>query len=180
MSANNFQAAMDFIWAPDRDGAKNDSAPGEQFATAYGVTQMTWDSAVADGIVSGALADATKDQCEAIYRVRYWNALHASSLQDGVDLMMFNSAVLAGAGHAAKLLQRIVGAEQDGAIGPDTLRHANSFGVKALIDAIADGDEAFFASLANAPLFLRGWTRREEAARQLAYKMARITSGVSA
>lgn len=54
-----FDSAIDFILAPDRDGHQNDRAPGETFATAWGITQETWDEAVAEGIVAGTLTDAT-------------------------------------------------------------------------------------------------------------------------
>ncbi|MEJ0016839.1 MAG: glycosyl hydrolase 108 family protein [Acetobacteraceae bacterium] len=151
MTASNFAAALDFIWGPTRDGHQDDSAPGETFRTSWGMKQMTWDAAVADGIVAGDLAHATKDQCAAIYRARYWNALHCSSLPDGVDLMAFNDATLCGPGHAARLMQRIVGAQQDGAVGPETLRKVGSFGVRALIDRIAAGDLEYFMTLHNAP-----------------------------
>jgi lysozyme family protein len=174
VTASSFQASLDFIWAPDRDGSQDDSAPGEPFQTAWGITQTTWDSSVTDGIVIGDLTSATEDQCAAIYRVRYWNAMHASSLPTGVDLMCFNDATLTGPGHTARLLQRTVGAVQDGAIGPDTLRRVGSFGVKALIDTLAAADALYLMTLANAPKFLNGWTRRENACRAAAYKIARI------
>lgn len=163
---------MDFIWQPNNDGHKDDSAPGEKFHTSFGVTDMTWNAAVTDGIVSGSLRTATKDQFLAIYRARYWNSLNCSSLPGGVDLMAFNDAVLCGPGHASRLIQRIVGAKQDGAIGPMTLRASGVFGVRALIDAIADGDIQYFMSLHNAPMFLKGWTRRTQECRTIAYRLA--------
>lgn len=167
-----FDACLDFIWGPGRDGLKDDRAPGEAFATAYGVTQATWDRAVEAGIVAGDIGQATRAQCAAIIRAFYWNALHCSALPAGVSLMVFNDGVLSGVGHAARLLQRVVGAAEDGVIGPETLRLAASYGDGRLIDALAAADETFLASLRNAPLFLGGWTRREEEARQLAHKMA--------
>ena len=50
MSAANFQASLDFIWGPGRDGSRMDSSPGEPFLTVKGVIQTTWDSAVRAGI----------------------------------------------------------------------------------------------------------------------------------
>jgi lysozyme family protein len=61
-------------------------------------------------------------------------------------------------------------------VGPENIRKAGSYGVRALIDAYARADLEYFASLANAPLFLNGWTRREREAQALAYKLARITA----
>ena len=175
-----FDTALAFIWSADRDGHQQDSAMGEQFRTSWGVTQMTWDSAVADGIVSGDLADATRDQCAAIYRARYWNALRCSQLSPGVALVCFVDGTLTGVGHVAKLLQRIVGTTPDGSIGPMTLSAARAYAhgdQRALVNALIDADEAYLAALANAPLFIHGWTRREEALRAAALA---VTPGLSA
>lgn len=174
MSAANFIAALGFIWQPENDGHQNDSAPGEAFRTSWGVTQATWDAAIDAGVVKGTLDTATQTQCVAIYRAFYWNALHASSLPDGVDIMAFVDATLTGAGHVARLLQRIVGAAVDGAIGPDSLRLIGSYGTARMIDSIAAADLEYEMALANAPKFINGWTRREQECRVLAYKIARL------
>ncbi len=160
-ATTTFDRAINFIWAPDRDGHRNDRAPGESFATAWGVTQMTWDDAVAAGIVSGSLADATRAQCKAIYRANYWDPLHCDSLNPGVAFVLFNDATLSGVDAAAKLLQRVVGATEDGVIGPQTLRLANAMPPSSVIDGLTTADEKFLASLRNAPMFIRGWDRRE-------------------
>ena len=155
------------------DGFRDDRAVGEDFATAYGVTEWTWQYAQEQGLIpeDKGIAEATADDCESIRRALYWNTIHGSSLPPGVALMVYNDGVLCGVGHVVRLLQRVLGAQQDGVIGPDTLRRAGSFGSKALIDALATADETYLAALANAPLYLTGWDRREEEARQLAYQM---------
>ena len=170
MSDAAFTAAANFIWAPSNDGSRNDSAPGETFNTVLGITQMTWDGAVSRGIVTGALEDATREQCLAIYRAEYWNALSCDSLPGGVAIVLFNDSVLTGSGHVARLLQRVVGTPQDGVIGPATLTAATATWHKdALIDALIKADETYLAALRNAPQFINGWDRREEACRALAH-----------
>lgn len=171
MTASSFPVFMAFIWSPTNDGARRDNAPGETFNTVRGITQMTWDAAARDGIVAGDLQDATDAQLTAIYQANYWNALRCNELPAGVDVMVANDAVLAGPGHAARLLQRCVGVAEDGAIGPETLRGVWRVGTAPLIDKLHDADDAFFASLAKAPLFLGGWTRREDDARALALRL---------
>jgi lysozyme family protein len=162
-TVTTFDRAIAFIWSPDRDGHQNDRAPGESFATAWGITQMTWDQAVTDGVVTGDLADATRAQCKAIYRANYWDPLHCGSLDPGVAFVLFNDAVLSGVDAAVRLLQRIVGATEDGIVGPQTLRLANAMSAPQLIDRLTVADEKYLASLGNAPLFIRGWDRREVA-----------------
>jgi lysozyme family protein len=162
-AVTTFDRAIEFIWAPNRDGHQNDRAPGESFATAWGITQMTWNDAVANGIVSGPLADATREQCKAIYRADYWNPLRCDALHPGVAFVLFNDATLSGVDAAARLLQRMVGATEDGVIGPQTLRLANAMPAAELIDRLTVADEKYLAALRNAPMFIRGWDRRERA-----------------
>jgi len=167
-----FDQAIDFIWDPSRDGHQNDRAPGESFATAWGITQMTWDDAVARGIVSGSLANATREQCKAIYRANYWEPLHCDALNPGVAFVLFNDGVLSGVDAATRLLQRSVGANEDGVIGPQTLRMANAMPAPQLIDKLTAADERYLASLRNAPMFIRGWDRRALACQEAALTLA--------
>ena len=165
-----FDACLALVW--QFDGLKNDAAPGEHFATTYGVTQMSWDAAEVQGIVEGDIADASIADVTSIYRANYWNACGCPGMNPGVNLMVFNNAVVTGSGHSARLLQRIVGAAEDGVVGPNTLRLANGYPVGALIDKLKDADETYYASLAKASMFLKGWTRREEFMAQKAHLMA--------
>ena len=163
-----FDTAVAFIWGPDRDGQQDDSAPGEGFRTSFGITEMTWNDAVNQGIVSGDFATATRDQFLTIYRVRYWNALGCDHVNPGVALVLFNDGTLTGTGHVARLLQRCVGTTEDGVVGPHTEAAANAMARADLINALIAADETYLASLANAPQFINGWTRREESCRTAA------------
>jgi lysozyme family protein len=156
------------------DGFKNDAAPGENFATSYGVTEYTWNDACSRGIVSGPIGAATMADCVRIGRIMFWNVNNLSAVPSGCNLVIYNNGFGCGVGHAAKLAQRVVGVDQDGVIGPKTIAAIVAFGVKSFIDAMVAADEAYFAALANAPLYLRGWDRREEAARNAAYALAGI------
>lgn len=144
------------------DGFSNDSAPGESFATRYGITQMTWDWAVQQGVVPNIPLDqGDVVQFTNIRKVMFWNSVHGSQLPPGVNLMVYNDSVLTGAGHAVRLLQRCVGVPDDGAIGPYTLSRVAGWRPGDLIDTLAKADTVYLSSLAKAPLYLRGWLRRE-------------------
>lgn len=170
-----FRYGMRFIWDPSRDGNSNDSAPGEPFATRFGVTQMTWDGAVRDGIAKGTLADASLGQLGNIYLVRYWQAMSLTGLPTAVGFCLFCDATLTGVGHCARLLQYLVGTEADGAIGPMTLAAAEAYismhGQAVAVDQIITAQLTYLASLRNAPQFLRGWTARERAEQALAHEI---------
>jgi lysozyme family protein len=174
MVPSTYEACRDFVWG--FDGFKDDRAAGENFATAYGVTQYTWGYAVSEGIVKGDIANATQADCDNILHALYWNVCRCSSMPPGANLMLFNNSVLAGAGHAIRQLQRVLGLDQDGIVGPRTIQAANSFGDKPLIDALTAADDAYLQALANAPLYLNGWMRRENDAKVLAYQMAGVAN----
>lgn len=168
-----FRYGMAFIWQPEQDGHQDDRAPGEGFRTSWGVVQDTWDEAVRDGIVAGDLADATQAQCGNIYLAKYFNVMRLAMLPPAVSFMLFCDGTLTGAGHVVSMLQRLVGnVGVDGVLGDKTLAATNLYlsalGPANLVNELADADEAYLADLANAPKFLRGWTRREEEARTIA------------
>lgn len=175
---NTFEAQLPIVLR--FDDFKDDRAPGENFATSYGVTEMSWAEAINDGLVPNKpISEATRDECIGIIRANYYNRCRISSLPAGAGLMVFNDAVLTGSGHAAKLFQRIVGANADGSIGSQTLACASNFaarfGLKTLIDKLHDADDEYLEALANAPNNIRGWERREDFVRDSAYRIAGIS-----
>ena len=162
-----WDAALAFVWRPENDGIDYDRAPGEAFLTRWGITEATWETAQDEGIVPDGvtLATATKDELAGILRAMYWNVCSCDRLAGGgargVALMVFNIAMVAGVGRAARLLQRVVGVTEDGRIGPLTvsavLSHSDHLD---LIDQLTRADDEFFASCKQAGRFLRGWVRR--------------------
>jgi lysozyme family protein len=174
---STFEACLAFVWQSNNDGRADNSASSEDWLTKWGVTAETWQLARQQGIVADKdISAATQDDCSNILRVMYWNSLHCSQLSAGINLMMFNDGMVCGVGYAARLLQRIIGVDQDGVVGPETIRRACSYGDKELIDALVVADDEYYASLATASLYLNGWTRREVQAKQSAYRMAGINS----
>lgn len=103
---------------------------------------------------------------EEIYLERYWNEIDADSLPSGLDLAVFDMAVNAGPGRAAKLLQRVVGTDQDGYVGPATLKAVSSVvranGVADLIEKYGAARRNYYRGLSHFPTFGEGWMRRVE------------------
>lgn len=170
MAAENFAQCLQAFW--QFDGLRNDAAPGEKFRTAFGVTEMTWANAVEQGIVEGGLNQGTEADFEKILHLLYWDVCKCDEMPDGVDLMLFNDATLSGTGHTTRLLQRIVDTSQDGIIGNMTFDAVYQVEPNDLINKLTIADEHYLASLRNANLYLRGWTRRETFMQTLALKMS--------
>ncbi|MGC8476585.1 MAG: glycoside hydrolase family 108 protein [Acetobacteraceae bacterium] len=67
------------------------------------------------------IAQLTEADARAIYRRDYWDHVQGDALPAPLALLVFDAAVNNGTGQAARWLQRAVGVEADGQIGPETL-----------------------------------------------------------
>ena len=63
---------------------------------------------------------------------------------------------------SAKLLQGLVGAKRDGAIGPKTLEAVNEHDPEELIEGMYRKRQEFYESLRTFDTFGKGWTRRNK------------------
>ena len=111
-------------------------------------------------------------EARQIYRARYWNGIRGDDLPAGVDLMVFDAAVNSGPANSARWLQRAIGAEMDGAIGPVTLAGVSRSYAPALIEILYNTRMAFLRGRDTWPDFGRGWTNRVNAVRATALAMA--------
>lgn len=173
----NFERALEGVLKHEGGFVNHPNDPGG--ATNKGITLATFRRYVKR---SGTVADLkrlTTKQAGIVYRKRYWDKVRGDQLPDGVDYAVFDFAVNSGPARAAKYLQRIVGAAQDGRIGPKTLAAVNAYVDgnptmrRTLIDKLCDDRMAFLRRLRHWSTFGRGWTRRVEDVRQTAFDMAR-------
>lgn len=149
--------------------AKTDSGNflnGENVGTKYGITGKTLAAERGVKHVTAAQVKAmTLDEAEKIYRKSYWLQSGGDLLPSGLDYAVFNSGVMSGPSRAVKILQKIVGTNQDGVIGTKTVDAVNRYrgGVVALIRAYCDEYMQFLRGLGGKQGFAangRGWTIR--------------------
>ena len=158
----NFDASFARI-IKSEGGYVNDPADrgGE---TNLGVTIGAWGAYLNRAIQPGEMAKLTQETVKPFYRSMYWDKVKGDDLPIGVDYAVFDFAVNAGVGRAAKFLQRAVGALDDGAIGPGTLALVAKTTPGELLDNFAEQKEAFYNSLAEKnptqKKFLKGWMAR--------------------
>lgn len=112
-----------------------------------------------------ALKRITKDEVRHIYRDQYWNRINGNALPLGLALSVFDMAVNSGVSRAVKMLQRILGVDDDGIIGMMTLQAVQSEGEFNLIQCYNDERMEFLKRLSNWDAFGKGWTRRVEETR---------------
>ncbi|WP_349368527.1 glycosyl hydrolase 108 family protein [Salinarimonas sp.] len=114
----------------------------------------------------------TEAEAKQIYRANYWDVMRCDDLPAGVDLSVFDFGVNAGPSRSVKLLQQLVGATQDGIMGPNTLAAVATKQPVPLIESFADGRLDYYKSLSTYSTFGRGWTNRTERVEQEALSMA--------
>ena len=139
--------------------------------TNLGVTKAVYDEFHGTDATEEDMRNLQKSDVEPIYRSNYWNRCRCQDLPSGVDWAVFDFAVNAGTGRAAKALQQAVEAEQDGSIGPLTLMKVKDHEVVNIINRIAIYREQFYRSLSNFDTFGKGWIRRNDETRRQAIHM---------
>jgi lysozyme family protein len=106
-----------------------------------------------------------------MYRKKYWDAVKADDLPDGLDYLMFDFAINAGPGRAIKTMQKAIGTTPDGAIGPKTMAALKAADPTDLIAKFSTEKELFYKALPTFATFGKGWLRRVAEAKSHAETM---------
>lgn len=120
--------------------------------TKYGISAMAYPN---EDIQNLTLARAKQ-----LYRRDYWDAVKAEHMPDAVRFDLFDAAVNSGTDQAAIWLQRAVGAEPDGIIGPKTLAAVRSIEGHRVARRFSGLRLRFMTELKTWPTYSRGWARR--------------------
>lgn len=136
-------------------------------ATNKGITQRTYDAWRSKNVLPiQSVRNILTGEVQAIYKQDYWDAVRGDDLPDGVNYAVFDFAVNSGINRASRYLQAVVGANQDGKIGPETIAKTKALPPASVIDALCDRRMTFLKGLSHWPTFGKGWTRRVEAVRK--------------
>ena len=132
--------------------------------TNLGVTKKVWEAWTHRPASEADMRALTPAMVAPLYRVQYWNGIGGDALHPALGLCVFDMAVNSGVSRAARYLQRLVGAGEDGHIGPGTLAALDKWiaahSVASAVRGYMDQRRAFFRSLATFPVFGKGWLRR--------------------
>lgn len=120
----------------------------------------------------------TEEEAVGIYAANYWDAVKANYLPTGLDLLVFDMAVNAGPRRAARMLQKMVGVDDDGTIGPITLKAVGRVaraeaGIEKMIHQYSAARRGYYRSLSNYDTFGRGWMNRTDEKEKEAVEMLR-------
>jgi lysozyme family protein len=143
---------------------------GENKGTKFGISAMSYPDL--------DIINISLDGAKAIYWRDYWDRIRGGELPVGLGYAVFDYAVNSGVFKASIELQRLVGAAEDGIIGPLTVlkvlerwetppsdtvisvKLARYHTAKSWLAAYQHHRRCFVETLSGYPEYGRGWTRR--------------------
>lgn len=102
----------------------------------------------------------TVEQAKAIYKRDFWGPAGCDAIPEALRFDVFDTAVNSGVSAAVKMLQRAVGEDVDGVLGPLTLQAISSIPATRLSARYNATRLAFMSDLPTWPTFGRGWAKR--------------------
>ncbi len=106
------------------------------------------------------IENLTLEQAKQIYFQDFWCKKKIDQLPDVMQYQMFDAGINHGYVNANKMLQRALGVNDDGVIGPITLRAANSMDELALALEFNKERLHFYTRIKTFDKYGRGWSRR--------------------
>lgn len=150
----NFDKAFETVIGHEGGYVNDPEDPGGE--TKYGITKRTYPHL--------DIKNLTLEQAKAIYKKDFWDKARVTEITRLYDLQMllFDIAVNHGVKDSAVFLQRALGVDDDGVIGPITLAAAKEANKRDLIARINGYRLLDYAvTLKNMfPRYGRGWTIR--------------------
>ena len=169
MASQNYDKCLELILHHEGGYVNHPKDPGGE--TNLGVTKRVYE----EWGGTKDMKDLEVSDVAPIYEKNYWGRVKADDLPSGLDLCVFDFAVNAGPGRAAKYLQTMIGTTADGGIGPNTLmalgNYVESEGVEGAIRNFQTARQEYYESLGTFEVFGKGWTRRVDETTELAIEM---------
>tara|TARA_B100001057_G_scaffold469378_1_gene529625 strand:- start:4815 stop:5327 length:513 start_codon:yes stop_codon:yes gene_type:complete len=155
---HNWEKSLEIILHHEGGYVNHPKDPGGE--TNMGVTKRVYEEHGG----TKDMKELTHEDVAPIYKKGYWDRVKGDDLPEGLDLCIFDFAVNAGPGRAAKFIQRLVNTTVDGGIGPNTLgkikEYVVTYGIEETISSYALMRQNYYESLSTFDTFGKGWTRR--------------------
>jgi len=165
----NFDKCLSMLLHHEGGFVNHPKDPGGM--TNLGVTKAVYDKWIGRESTEQEMRDLTFMDVAPIYKKNYWDRCKCDQLPSGADWSVFDWAVNSGTGRASKAMQKIVGAKQDGAIGPKTLQMIANEKAEFLVERMYDQRQSFYEKLNTFETFGRGWTRRNKETKETALEL---------
>lgn len=131
--------------------------------TRWGITQYTlaaWKDIPAADITLGHMKNLTKSEAAEIYNLNYFEKMGCTEFTFSAALCIFDTAVNLGVPKAARMLQSLVGAKQDGDVGPLTIKAVNDTDERGLLLNLMGKRALYYVTRPSFQQYGFGWFRR--------------------
>jgi lysozyme family protein len=145
-----FEQAFERLIGHEGGYVNHPADPGGE--TKYGISRRSYPGE--------DIAGMTLDRARLIYRRDFWGPAGCDAVPAPLRFDLFDVAVNAGPRRAVQMLQRAVGAVEDGILGPRTLQALGSMPPARVLARFNGHRLEHLASLPTWPAFGRGWARR--------------------
>ncbi len=125
---------------------------GEQRGTKYGISAMSYPFL--------DIKNLTIDDVKKIYKKDWWDKLRLDDLPEEIAFDMFDMAVNSGISNSVKILQKTIGTNVDGIIGPNTIKLSNQYNPIRLVAHFNAHRLLFMTNISTWDTFGKGWSRR--------------------
>ena len=165
----NFDKCLELLLHHEGGYVNHPRDPGGE--TNHGVTRLVWERWVGRPLKDDEMKNLTQADVAPLYRHEYWKILKGDDLPSALDFFLFDWGVNSGTSRSAKALQGIIGAVQDGGIGPKTLKMLEEHDTKEVLQTMHDKRQGFYEGLKTFDTFGKGWTRRNKEALEQALQL---------
>lgn len=176
MAKGTFAKAMPHVFSEEGGYVDHPKDPGG--ATNMGITLATLSAWEGRRVSKAEVKALTKAKATDIYRENYWNKVSGDDLPAGVDYATLDFAIHSGPARAVKMLQKVVGVDQDGVIGAKTLAAVRKMAADRIINELCDARLAWLKGLGTFSTFGKGWTSRVSRVRSRALAFSRDSAPV--
>ncbi len=166
---SNFERALAHVLKSEGGFSHHPDDPGGM--TNLGCTKAVWEEFCGHQVTEKTMRALSPSDVAPLYKRKYWDKVKADELPAGIDYCVFDTAINSGPGRAIKLLQGVVGVDQDGDIGPKTLGAVKAFDPKDLIQDYSKRRLSFMMDLPTWGSFGKGWSRRVSEVEKAALEM---------
>lgn len=158
----NYQDCLKLLLEHEGGYVNHPDDPGGM--TNLGVTRLNWEGWIGKRPSEAEMRALTPMDVAPFYEQMYWKKLRCHQMPISLGYCVFDFGVNSGTKRAAQFLQRLIGAEADGNIGPKTLaaiqQYATAKGLEVLIENYCDARRDFLRRLSTFNKFGKGWLRR--------------------
>lgn len=149
---SGFKKAVEHILLEEGGYSFDPRDPGGE--TKYGISKRAYPKE--------DVKNLTVEQAKELYRRDYWNPIKGDDLPPSIALITFDAAVNQGVSKASKWLQKAVGVEQDGKVGPATVAAAKASSSSLMVQEIATYRLRHYLGMDNntEEVYEKGWIAR--------------------